>query len=453
MRIEMERTNSGTASWQVQEKRNEPKEFVLRRIRVRDLDFSESTHMRDHSLFVNRKELSDILLEDRSIARVELAIARPGESKRIIPVKDVIEPRCKYSQGQDAFPGFFADADFPSGQGETLVLEGVNVVTSGRMVNFQEGLIDMSGPGAEYSLFSGKLNLVLLIEPVEGLGKHEHERAVRIAGLKAAHYLASSVLETRWDEEQRFPVKSLADLYREFPHLPRVVYVCQAIAQGLLHDNYFYGLNAKGCLPVLMNPTELMDGAVVSGNCAAPCHKHTTYHHQNNPIVEDLLREHGRRINFLGVIVPPVRTALAEKERIGYQVLKLAQMLGADGAIISEDGGGNPEADLMIVTRHFERNGIRSVIITDEYAGSDGASPGLADVTPEADAVVTNGNGNQKVKLPPMDETLGFIEAIDHITGGHEGSLLPDGSIEMEIAGIMGSTNELGIENLRTVAI
>ncbi|MBN1333882.1 MAG: glycine/sarcosine/betaine reductase component B subunit [Synergistales bacterium] len=449
----MERTHSGTALWQVQGSKQKLKEFVLRRIRVMELDFSDRTHVRGHSLYVNREELSEIILEDKSIARVDLAIARPGESKRIIPVKDVIEPRCKYSEGEDAFPGFFGDANFPSGQGETLVLDGITVVTSGRMVNFQEGLIDMSGPGAEYSLFSGKLNLVLLIEPVEGLGKHEHERSVRLAGLKAAHYLASSVRENKWDEEQRFLVKSLVDLYQEFPNLPKVVYVCQAIAQGLLHDNYFYGLNAQGCLPVLMNPTELMDGAVVSGNCAAPCHKHTTYHHQNNPIVEDLLREHGKRINFLGVIVPPVRTALAEKERIGYQVLKLAQMLGSDGAIISEDGGGNPEADLMIVARHFEKNGIRTVIITDEYAGSDGASPGLADVTPEADAVVTNGNGNQKVKLPPMDETLGYIEAIDHITGGHEGSLLPDGSIEMEIAGIMGSTNELGIENLRTVAI
>ena len=239
----------------------------------------------------------------------------------------------------------------------------------------------------------------------------------------------------------------------KFTTLPRVVYVCQAIAEGLLHDNYIYGVNAQGCLPLLCNPTELMDGAVISGNCAAPCHKHTTYHHQNNPIIEELLDEDGKTINLMGVIVAPVKTAFSEKEHICRQILKLTQMLGAQGAIISEDGGGNPEADLMLSDRLLEKAGIKTVLITDEYAGSDGASAGLADVTPEADAVVTNGNGNQRVTLPPMDKVIGVLNSVERITGGHAGGLHPDGSVDMEIAGIMGSTNELGIENLTTIAI
>ena len=74
-------------------------------------------------------------------------------------------------------------------------------------------------------------------------------------------------------------------------------------------------------------------------------------------------------------------------------------------------------------------------------------------MTPEADAIVTNGNGNQYVTLPPMEETIGHLEAIEVITGGHAGSLRPDGSIEMEIAGIMGSTVEVGSENLKTIAV
>jgi glycine reductase len=52
-----------------------------------------------------------------------------------------------------------------------------------------------------------------------------------------------------------------------------------------------------------------------------------------------------------------------------------------------------------------------------------------------------------------MEETIGHLEAIEVITGGHAGSLRPDGSIEMEIAGIMGSTVEVGAENLMTIAI
>ena len=107
----------------------------------------------------------------------------------------------------------------------------------------------------------------------------------------------------------------------------------------------------------------------------------------------------------------------------------------------------------MFLTRLLEKSGIKTVLVTVEYAGADGASPGLADVTPEADAVVTNGNGNQRVLLPPMEETIGVLGTVERITGGHAGGLLPDGSVDMEIAGIMGSTNELGFENLTTVAI
>jgi len=427
--------------------------FTLRRVPIRDVQFAERSEVRGGTLFVSERELRESVLEDRFIKDVAVKIARPGESKRIVPIKDILEPRAKLDPEQDVFPGVVSEVNYAPGTGTTLVLDGVCVMTSGSLVNFQEGLVDMTGPGAVFSIFSKKNNIVLVIEPAENITRHDHERAVRLAGVRIARYLGALARAVPEYEEIAYPVGDPVELASTFPKLPRIVYVCQTIAQGLLHDNYYYGVNAQGCLPLLMHPTEFMDGAVVSGNCAAPCHKHTTYHLQNNPIVEDLFEEHGKTLNFMGVIAMPVRTAFAEKERICRQAFKLARMLCAEGAIISEDGGGNPEADLMFTTRLFEKNGIKTVLVTDEYAGSDGASPGLADITPEADAVVTNGNGNQRVVLPPMDETIGRLETVERITGGHAGGLNSDGSVDMEIAGIMGSTNELGIENLRTIAI
>ena len=67
---------------------------------------------------------------------------------RIMPVKDVVEPRCKLTAGNEVFPGMIGDVD-TVGEGATLVLEGAAVVTTGRLVAPQEGIIDMSGPGAE----------------------------------------------------------------------------------------------------------------------------------------------------------------------------------------------------------------------------------------------------------------------------------------------------------------
>jgi sarcosine reductase len=427
-------------------------ELLLRKVHVQNVLFGERTEIADHTLRINAEELIGYLLEDSHLKSVEIKIARPGEKKRIIPVKDILEPRAKLGGTATTFSGFLGTAE-PVGTGITYVLEGVAVVTCGRLVNFQEGLIDMAGPGAAFSLFSRKLNVALVMNPIEHLAKYEHEKAVRIAGIRAAHYLAQAGISAHVDEETRYPVAGFSEVERTHSDLPKVLYVDMVIAQGLLHDNYIYGMNAQGNLPTFLSPTELMDGAIVSGNCAAPCHKNTTYHQQNNPIVEDLLEEHGKTLRFVGVIAMPVRTALVDKERMCTQVLKMARFLGARGVIVSEDGGGNPEADLMMLARLFEKEGIKTVLVTDEYAGRDGASQGLADVTPEADAMVTNGNGNQYVVLPPMEETIGHLEAIEVITGGHAGSLREDGSIEMEIAGIMGSTVEVGSENLTTVAI
>ena len=419
-------------------------DFELRRVFIDSVEFGAESAVDSKKLVIDKEELKALLLQDRYIKSVEIEIARPGEKKRIVPIKDILEPRSKID-GM-VFPGCESEPDYIAGTGVTVVLDGVCVMTAGKMVNFQEGLVDMDGPGAEWCVFSRKINVVLVIEPSGNISKHEHERAVRLAGIKVARFLGALAKKSEYKAE-KYPLTVISDM-----NLPKVVYICQIIAQGLLHDNYVYGLNAQGCMPMLFRPTEFMDGAVVSGNCAAPCHKNTTYHHLNNPIIEDLYAEHGKSLNFMGVILAPVRTAFAEKERICRQIAKMCEMIRADGAIISEDGGGNPEADLMLTTKLLEKNGTKVVIVTDEYAGSDGASPGLADVTPEADAVVTNGNGNQRVKLPPLS-VIGDLSSAERVTGGHVGGVSADGSIDMEIAGIMGSTCELGIECLTTMAI
>src|SRR5690606_19333770 len=111
---------------------------------------------------------------------------------------------------------------------------------------------------------------------------------------------------------------------------------------------------------------------------------------------------------------------------------KLVKMLGVDGAVVSEEGFGNPDADLIMNCTKLERQGIRTVLVTDEYAGRDGASQSLADSDPLADAVVSAGNANEVIVLPPMKRVIGHPEAANIIAGGWDGSLAGDGSITAE---------------------
>ena len=218
--------------------------------------------------------------------------------------------------------------------------------------------------------------------------------------------------------------------------------------QGLMHDTYVYGADAKYLIPTMLYPTEVMDGAILSGNCVSACDKNTTYHHLNNPVIKHLYKQHGKEINFMGVIITNETVFLQDKERSSDTVAKLTEYLGLDGVIITQEGFGNPDTDLIMNCKKVEAKGIDTVILTDEYAGRDGASQSLADADQAADAVVTAGNANELIELPPMKKIIGMLDYVDNIAGGFDGSLREDGSILAEIQVITGATNELGFNKL-----
>lgn len=419
----------------------------LGNILINDIQLDDRSRIENGVIFINEEELKAHLLEDENIKSVALDIARPGERTRILPVKDVIEPRVKVSGKGGIFPGILSKVDVV-GSGRTNVLKGSAVVTTGKIVGFQEGIIDMSGPGADYTPFSKLYNLVVICEPVDGLEQHAHEKSLRYAGLKTAAYLGRLGIDVEPDEVEVFETPSLIEGIRKYPDLPRVAYVQMLQTQGLLHDTYVYGVDMKQSLTTIIYPTETMDGAIISGNCVSACDKNTTYHHLNNPVVRDLFAKHGTELNFVGMIITNENVYLADKERSSDWAAKLAEFLGVDGVIISQEGFGNPDTDLIMNCKKIEAKGIKTVIITDEYAGRDGASQSLADADASADAVVTGGNANMVINLPPMEKVIGIAEASNIIAGGFDGSLKSDGSIEAELQVITGATNELGFNRL-----
>ncbi|NLX62311.1 MAG: beta-aspartyl-peptidase [Tissierellia bacterium] len=419
----------------------------LGHVNISDVQFGEETKIENGVLYVNKEELISLIKEDENLKEVDVEIARPGESVRITPVKDVIEPRVKVEGPGEIFPGVLGKVE-TVGSGKTYALKGCAVVTTGKIVGFQEGIIDMTGPGAEYTPFSKLNNVVLICQPVDGLKQHDHERSVRFAGLKAAKYLAEAARNVTPDKVEVFETLPLLEQLNQYPDLPKVAYVQMLQSQGLLHDTYVYGVDAKQIVPTILYPTEIMDGAIISGNCVSACDKNTTYHHLNNPVVEDLYAKHGKELNFVGVIITNENVYLADKERSSNWTAKLAEYLGLDGVIISQEGFGNPDTDLIMNCKKIEQKGIKTVIITDEYAGRDGSSQSLADADPLANAVVTGGNANEIIELPPMDKVIGSLEYVDTIAGGFDGSLKEDGSITVELQAITGATNELGFNKM-----
>lgn len=415
----------------------------LGEIFIKDIQFAEKSEIKDHILYVNKEEMIEAAkLSETHLESLDFDIAKPGESTRIIPVKDVNEPRVKIEGGK-IFPGILNEVD-QVGSGFTKCLKNMAVVTTGSIVGFQEGIIDMSGEGAKYTPFSKLNNLVVIATKKDGANQKQHEESVRLVGLRITEFIGKLATDIECDETKVYETKTIKEIHQLNNGLPNVVYVYMLQTQGLLHDTYVYGVDAKKIIPTFIYPTEVMDGAIVSGNCVSACDKNPTYVHLNNEVIKRLYEEDGKTLNFMGCVITNENVFLMDKKRSSDMASKLAQFLGADAAIVSQEGFGNPDADLIMNCVKLEKKDIKTVLITDEYAGQDGASQSLADADPLATATVTGGNANEVVVLPKMDKVIGDLDKVHIIAGGNDHALREDGTIEVEIQAITGATNETG---------
>lgn len=403
---------------------------------IRRIVFGPETKLENGVLAVCREEMVS-RLRDPIFTALDVDIANIGDSARIIPVKDVVEPRIKITGDQEYFPGIIGGFE-GYGEGVTKVLRGCGVTTAGRIVGFQEGVVDLSGPAAAYTHLSRISHVVITANVPEGTPPARHEEAMRMAGVRGAHYLASRVRDAVPDAVERYELKPAA------AGLPRVAVVYLVIGQGLLHDNYLYGVDVKRLHPTLLHPNDIMDGALVSGNCVVAGDKNTTYDHQNSQIIKELYSRHGVDLDFAGVIVTPICPALADKYRCCTGAVSIARMIGADGIIIPEEGSGNPEADLMMICRNAEAAGIRTAMII----GPDGDEECITDTTPEADAVVNIGGGKVRLRLPVMEKVIGDQTQAQYLSANVKDCLHEDGSLTVTIAAITGSKNGLGVTHL-----
>lgn len=319
-----------------------------------------------------------------------------------------------------------------AGHGTTHVLDGMAVLQTGARQGIQEGIIDMSGPGARYSLFSTTINLVLQCTPPPDTPSLDFDQAVRNSALLAAQYLASVTQNMTPDAVEIFAADSTA----VDPDLPKVAYICHLQSQGVLRDTFIYGENARALLPTLLHPNELLDGAVVSGNYIIACQKNPTWLHANNPVVRELYARHGHEINFAGVIVANEHSTLREKSRSAKFAAKLAAQIGAAGVILTQEGGGHADTDLMLCCTECEKLGIKAVMLINELAGPQGDQPSLVDTTPLATAVVSTGNNDEVVELPPMQRAVGG-EEISGVGPAREG-------FRTALGRIYTATNQLG---------
>jgi len=353
---------------------------------------------------------SRLTFDDPRFESVDVDVVRPGEPVRLTHVLDAVEPRVKADDPESTFPGALGRL-VAAGRGRTNRIAGAAVVACAdfpaeeRPLHEQEALIDMAGPGSEHSLVSRTVNIVLTFHPAEGVGNEDFEAALREAKLWAARELAVDTIG-------REPA-SVETLQHELGGAaapngkPSVVLLLQLSSLGPLYEIYFYGTTLDGFQPAPLNPLEVLDGALTCGEYHWAGLRNPTYHFQNSALVRELLAADGDRLHLAGVVAcRGYNQSARDKERAAMLAAKVAAELGADGAIVTTDAGGNSHTDTMLTVRACEQAGIRTVAMVAEMGG-------LTDHVPEADAIVSTGNAEEYAPEWRPDRVLGGETLLD----------------------------------------
>ena len=303
----------------------------------------------------------------------------------------------------------------------------------------------MSGEGAAYTLFSELTNICLVADTNEDFEKREQQkknRAIRWAAMRLSEYLGKTVLNEKPEEIETFELAPVVTRKENEKKLPNVVFVLQAQSQmeEMGYNDLLYGWDTNHMVPTFMHPNEILDGAVISGSFMPCSSKWSTYDFQNFPMIKRLYKEHGKTINFLGIIMSNLNVALEQKDRSALFVTQIAKSLGADAAIVAEEGYGNPDADFTACLVALEDAGIKTVGLTNECTGRDGASQPLVSLNQKANAIVSCGNVSELIRLKPMKTVIGELESLgrDGLSGGWANdevlgpSVKEDGSVIME---------------------
>jgi len=375
---------------------------------------------------------ADLLPGQIEVEGAQVEIVRPGEPVRVTHVLDAVEPRIR-PDGRAAFP-----TEPPAGEGRTHRLDGVVILScldfaaEERPLHEQESIVDLAGPGAAYTHFADETCVAVTFHAPDGARNEEVEAAARMQTLALAERLASATLEAEPQHVESFELRGVDG------DLPRVAALIQLSDLGPLYYQFVYGTPAgEAGLPRVIDPAELLDGAVASGEYHWAAMRNPTLFFQRNSLVRSLYREHGQRVNLVGVVLMRgYEQSADDKQRAAQAAAERALEVGADGVIITTDAGGNSHTDVMLTCRACEQAGIRTTVVLAEETDPESTRPILTDWVPEADSIVSTGNVEELVEEWKPERVLGGDTLLDGTDAVNAGPI--------PVRNYLGAANQMG---------
>ena len=338
--------------------------------------FGEKTEIQGTTLVLRTPEdLCKEAAESQELVEdVKLEIITPDKYDTYSETIMDVQPICVKEEGE-------------IGHGITRELKGVVMVLTGTDANgVQIGEFGSSEGELERNIMWGRPGApdkgeIFIKGQVTIRAGANMERPGPLAAHKAFDHITEEIRKAlkELDDESLVVGNINIEQYRH-PGNKKVLIVKEIMGQGAMHDNLILPvepvgtLGAKpnvdlGNLPVMLAPTEVLDGGIHALTCIGPASKETSRHYYREPLVLEAMAD--EEIDLVGVLLVGSPQANSEKFYVSKRVGMTIEAMDIDGAIVTTEGFGNNHIDFA---SHIEEIGKRGVsVVGMTYSAVQGA--------------------------------------------------------------------------------
>lgn len=383
------------------------KRLQLDYIHIYDVKFGSVSSLANGVLTINKEELL-AMVESELFTDLDIKIACPGESCRILGIHDIMQPRCKADAPETSYPGIWGKLA-PMGEGRTVALKGVVVSDIYYAKCNIKYYLDMGGECAKYSNFSRHFHVVLDAKPVPGVSDFSYAEALKNASLTINVFLAKLGLNQNADETKVYELGPVGPGPDGKP-LPKVAYHVVHMASHDTWNFLLYGQSALNFLPTIVQPTEILDGAMIWR------YWEPNYFLQEEVYIKELMERHGKDLEFVGVVFSNNVMKIDGKDAMGMMAATLCkETLRADCVIVNKSGMGHCQLDQALAYNWAESMGMKCVM---NLSAVSNDKPGdmLVISDPKIDAVINSGR-NYDLNHPKVDRLIGAESNVPSLMG------------------------------------
>lgn len=343
-------------------------------LKIEKVEFGEETKIEGTTLYVRKDGICQEAMDTQGLVKdLTFDIITPDRYGEVSNTIMDVQPLATKMEGD-------------LGEGITRVLDGVVFIVSGTDEDgVQIGEFGSSEGEMDQNIMWGRPGSpdkgeIFIKTNVTIRAKSNMERPGPLAAHRASDYIAQEIREAIKKADDSLVVEKEEIVQYRRPGKPRVVVIKEIMGQGAMHDNLILPvepvgtLGAKpnvdlGNLPVMLNPLELVDGAIHALTCIGPASKEMSRHYWREPLVHAAMRD--EEIDLVGVILVGSPQANSDKFYVSRRLGQTVESMGVDGAIVTTEGFGNNHVDFA---SHIEQIGKRGIkVVGASYCAVQGA--------------------------------------------------------------------------------